>query len=234
MMHHRRAATGAAAAAAALFAVAANLALAQANTHPVSGRRIANVMGHEGAAWLERSEREAEEAPTRAVAALEVRPGQIVADVGAGSGYYAMLLSKAVGAGGRVYATDIQPEMLDLIRKKLERTRTSNVEVVLGTSTESRLPDRAIDLALMVDVYHELAQPQAFLRSLKRALKPDGRLVLIEFRKETAWVPIREEHKMTIREARLELEDEGYRFDRVIDVLPWQHILVFRPADDRR
>ena len=231
-MHHRRAAT--AAAAAALFAAAATLALAQANTHPVSGRRIANVMGHEGAAWLERSEREAEEAPTKAVAALEVRPGQIVADVGAGSGYYAMLLSKAVGAGGRVYATDIQPEMLDLIRKKLESTRTSNVEVVLGTSTESRLPDRAIDLALMVDVYHELAQPQAFLRSLKRALKPDGRLVLIEFRKETAWVPIREEHKMTIREARLELENEGYRFDRVIDVLPWQHILVFRPADDRR
>ena len=225
---------GASLTAAALFAAAANLALAQANTHPVSGRRIANVMGHEGAAWLERSAREAEEAPTRAVAALEVRPGQIVADVGAGSGYYTMLLSKAVGAGGRVYATDIQPEMLDLIRKKLESTRTSNVEVVLGTSTESRLPDRAIDLALMVDVYHELAQPQAFLRSLKRALKPDGRLVLIEFRKETAWVPIREEHKMTIREARLELEHEGYRFDRVIDVLPWQHILVFRPADDRR
>jgi ubiquinone/menaquinone biosynthesis C-methylase UbiE len=232
MMHPRRAATGAAVAA--LFAAFANLALAQANTHPVSGRRIANVMGHEGAAWLERPEREAEEAPTRAVAALEVRPGQTVADVGAGSGYYTMLLSKAVGPGGRVYATDIQPEMLDLIRKKLESTRTSNVEVVLGTSTESRLPDRAIDLALMVDVYHELAQPQAFLRSLKRALKPDGRLVLIEFRKESAWVPIREEHKMTIREARLELESEGYRFDRVIDVLPWQHILVFRPADDRR
>jgi ubiquinone/menaquinone biosynthesis C-methylase UbiE len=231
MMHHRRAATGAAAAA--LFAVAASLALAQAATHPVSGRRIANIMGHEGAAWLERSEREAEEAPTRAVAALEVRSGQIVADVGAGSGYYTMLLSKAVGAGGRVYATDIQPEMLDLIRKKLERTRTSNVEVVLGTSTESRLRDGSLDLALMVDVYHELAQPQAFLRSLKRALKPDGRLVLIEFRKEMASVPIREEHKMTVREARLELEHEGYRFDRVIDVLPWQHILVFRPAGDR-
>ena len=95
-----------------------------------------------------------------------------------------MLLSKAVGPGGRVYATDLQPEMLDLIRRKIESTRTSNVEVVLGTPTESRLPDRAIDLALMVDVYHELAQPQAFLRSLKRALQPDGRLVLIELRKE--------------------------------------------------
>ena len=236
MRHHHRAIHRAATrvVAGALFAAAAGLALAQANTHPVSGRRIANVMGHEGAAWLERPAREAEEAPTKAVAALALRPGQIVADIGAGSGYYAMLLSKAVGPGGRVYATDIQPEMLDLIRKKIESTRTSNVEVVLGTPTESRLPDRAIDLALMVDVYHELAQPQAFLRSLKRALKPDGRLVLIEFRKESAWVPIREEHKMTIREARLELENEGYHFDRVIDVLPWQHILVFRPADDRR
>jgi ubiquinone/menaquinone biosynthesis C-methylase UbiE len=211
----------------ALFA-AAGLAFAQANTHPVSGRRIANVMGHEGAAWLERPEREAEEAPSRAIAALELRPGQIVADVGAGSGYYTMRLSKAVGPRGRVYATDIQPEMLALIRRKIESTKTSNVEAVLGTPTESRLPDAAIDLALMVDVYHELAQPQVFLQSLKRALKPDGRLVLIEFRKESAWVPIREEHKMTIREARLELEAEGYRFDRVIDVLPWQHILVFR------
>ena len=229
-MHRRHAA----AVVAALFAAVTTLALAQANTHPVSGRRIANVMGHEGAAWLERSARETEEAPTRAVAALELRPGQIVADVGAGSGYYTMLLSQAVGEGGRVYATDIQPEMLALIKKKLESTRTSNVEVVLGTPTESRLPDRAIDLVVMVDVYHELAQPQIFLRSLKRALKPDGRLVLIEFRKESAWVPIREEHKMTVREARQELENEGYRLDRVIDVLPWQHILVFRPADDRR
>lgn len=213
---------------------AAGLALAQTNTHPVSGRRIANIMGHDGAVWLERPEREAEEAPTKAVAALDLRPGQIVADVGAGSGYYTMLLSKAVGPRGRVYATDIQPEMLALIKKKVESTGTSNVEAVLGTSTESRLPDAALDLALMVDVYHELAQPQVFLRSLKRALKPDGRLVLIEFRKESTWVPIREEHKMSVREARMELEAEGYRFDRVIDVLPWQHILVFRPGGDRR
>src|SRR5688500_5591772 len=188
----------------ALATVAAGFSSAQ-GTHPVSGRVIAGVMGHEGAAWLERPEREAEEAPTKAVAALRLRPGQVVADIGAGSGYYTMLLSAAVGPRGRVYATDIQPEMLALIRKKLEHTPVSNVELVLGTATESRLPDAGIDLALMVDVYHELAQPQAFLQSLKRAIKPDGRLVLIEFRKEDDRVPIRQEHKMTVREARMEL-----------------------------
>ena len=213
----------------AIVAVTAGVSFAQA-THPISGRPIAGVMGHEGAAWLERPERESEEAPTKAIAALKLREGQVVADVGAGSGYYTMLLRAAVGPRGRVYATDIQPEMLALIRKKVETRRLSNVELVLGTPTESRLPDGAIELALMVDVYHELAQPQLFLQSLKRALKPDGRLVLIEFRKESAWVPIREEHKMTVREARMELEAEGYRFERVIDVLPWQHILVFRPG----
>jgi ubiquinone/menaquinone biosynthesis C-methylase UbiE len=202
---------------------------AAAARHPVSGRVIAGVMGVEGARWLERPEREAEEAPTKAVAALRLRPGQVVADIGAGSGYYTLLLSAAVGPTGRVYATDIQPEMLALIRKKLDAARISNVELVLGSATESRLPDAAIDLALMVDVYHELAQPQAFLQTLKRALKPDGRLVLIEFRKENPDVPIREEHKMSVREARMELEAEGYRWDEVIDVLPWQHILVFRP-----
>jgi precorrin-6B methylase 2 len=220
-------------AAAALATVVASVSFAQA-THPVSGRPIAGVMGSEGARWLERPEREAEEAPTKAVAALKLEPGQIVADIGAGSGYYTMLLSAAVGPRGRVYATDIQPEMLALIKRKIEEKNVSNVELVLGTATESRLPDGVIDVALMVDVYHELAQPQAFLQSLKRAIRPAGRLVLIEFRKESPWVPIRAEHKMSIRDARLELEAEGYRFDRVIDVLPWQHILVFRPGTDRR
>jgi ubiquinone/menaquinone biosynthesis C-methylase UbiE len=217
----------------AVAAIAADLAFAQA-THPISGRAIAQVMGHEGAPWLERPEREAEEAPAKAITALQLRPGQSIADVGAGSGYYTMLLSAAVGPRGRVYATDIQPEMLALIRQKVEKRRVSNVELLLGTSTDPRLPDGAIDLALMVDVYHELSQPQVFLQSLKRAFKPDGRLVLIEFRQEDASVPIRKEHKMSVREARMELEAEGYRFERVIDVLPWQHILVFRPSAARR
>ena len=202
-------------------------------THPVSGRRIASVMDARGSAWLDRPEREREEAPAKAIAALDIRPGQTVADIGAGSGYYTVRLAAAVGPKGRVFATDIQPEMLALIRARTAEksgAAAGQVEIVLGTPTESKLPDGAVDLALMVDVYHELAQPQVFLRSVKRALKPDGRLVLIEFRKESTWVPIREEHKMSVREARSELEAEGFTFDGVIDVLPWQHILVFRPG----
>jgi predicted methyltransferase len=134
-------------------------ALAQ-GTHPVSGRRIATVMSHQGAAWLERPEREAEEAPTRAIAALGIKPGQTVADIGAGSGYYSVLLADAVGSNGRVYATDIQPEMLALVRRKLDARAIKNIELVLGTPAETRLPDGAIDLALMVDVYHELESPR--------------------------------------------------------------------------
>ena len=196
--------------------------------HPLSGRTIAGVMGHQGAAWLERPEREAEEAPSKAIAALNIRPGQVVADIGAGSGYYSVRLARAVGPTGRVYATDIQPEMLTLLKKKVDADKFANIELVLGTETDTRLPDGAIDLAVMVDVYHELSQPQAFLKSVRRALKKNGRLVLIEFRKEDPRVPIREEHKMSIAEARQELEAEGFTFDRVIDVLPWQHILIFK------
>jgi SAM-dependent methyltransferase len=197
--------------------------------HPVSGRQIAPVMSYEGADWLDRPEREIEERPSLAVAALDIRPGQVVADVGAGSGYYTERLARQVGPEGRVYATDIQPQMLAMLERRMKRARFENVELVLSTDVDPRLPDEAFDLVLMVDVYHELARPQEVLRHLRRSLKTDGRLVLIEYRKESRWVPIREEHKMSVKEARLELEAEGYRFDRVIDVLPWQHILVFRP-----
>ena len=197
-------------------------------THPVSGRRIAPVMSHFGADWLDRAERDAEEHPRRAIQALQVKPGHVVADVGAGTGYYTVLLAKRVTPGGRVYATDIQPEMLDLLRGRLARERLANVELVLGGEDDPRLPSRCCDLILMVDVYHELAQPQAMMRRLREALKPGGRLALIEFRKESPWVPIREEHKMSVAEARAELAADGYRLDEVIDVLPWQHILVFR------
>jgi ubiquinone/menaquinone biosynthesis C-methylase UbiE len=213
----------------ALWMPAASSPAAPQARHPVSGRHIAAVMGHEGATWLDRPEREAEEAPGKAIAALEIRAGQVVADVGAGSGYYSVRLARAVGENGRVYATDIQPEMLALLKNKVAAERLSNVEPVLGTETDPKLPAASVDLVLMVDVYHELARPQEMLRALKRVLRTHGRLVLIEFRKESAWVPIREEHKMSEREARLELEAEGYRFERNIDVLPWQHVLVFRP-----
>lgn len=196
--------------------------------HPVSGRVIAPVMGAAGADWLDRPERESEEQPAKAIAALEIKPGQVVADVGAGSGYYAIRLAERVGPTGRVVATDIQPTMLSLLQARITRARLMNVDVVLSAEADPRLPENLFDLVLMVDVYHELSRPQDVLRKLRASLKPDGRLVLIEFRKESAWVPIREEHKMSIREARVELEAEGYRFDRVINVLPWQHMLVFR------
>ena len=213
----------------AVVTVAIVTAAAQAGQrHPVSGRVIAQVMGYEGASWLERPEREREEAPSKAIEALDIKTGQVVADVGAGSGYYTVRLAGRVGASGKVFATDIQPQMLALVRQRVVSDRLTQVEVVQATATDCGLPANQLDLILMVDVYHELASPQAVLRQLRAALKPDGRLVLIEFRKESAWVPIREEHKMSVKEARMELESEGYRFERVIDVLPWQHILVFR------
>lgn len=213
-----------------LVAAAAIVTLAAAgqSRHPVSGRVLAPTMGVEGAAWLDRPEREAEEAPSKAIAALDLAPGSVVADVGAGSGYYTVRLARVVGPKGRVVATDLQPGMLDLLRAKVARERLANVEIVQGRADDPVLPAKTFDLIVMVDVYHELASPQVFVRKLKEALKPDGRLVLIEFRREDPRVPIREEHKMSVSQVREELGADGFRIDRVIDVLPWQHIIVLR------
>lgn len=198
--------------------------------HPLSGRRIAQVMSHTGAEWLDRPERSREEQPERALGVIGVRPGQVVADVGAGSGYYTIRLARRVAPGGTVYATDIQPQMLALLARRLAKEKVAGVVPVLATADDPRLPEGTLDVVLMVDVYHELAKPQETLRRLRRTLKPDGRLVLIEFRKEDPNVPIRLEHKMSVAEAKLELEAEGFRLARVSDVLPWQHILVFGVA----
>jgi ubiquinone/menaquinone biosynthesis C-methylase UbiE len=201
---------------------------ARQQRHPVSGRLLAPVMGVGGAAWLERSEREQEEAPSKAVEALDFKAGQVVADIGAGSGYYTSRIAKRVGPTGRVYATDIQPGMIQLLDQRVKNEGLDNVTTVLGTMDDPKLPPRAIDVAIMVDVYHELQQPQLFLQRLKDAFKPDGRLVLLEFRKEDPSVPILEVHKMSVAEVKLELEHEGFVLDKVIDVLPWQHIIVLR------
>jgi ubiquinone/menaquinone biosynthesis C-methylase UbiE len=202
----------------------------EAGVHPVSGRHIAQVMSHDGAAWLDRPEREREEHPDRALDALGIRAGDVVADVGAGTGYYTVRLARRVGPTGRVYATDIQPEMIALLESRLAREHVSGVKPVLATERDTGLPAATMNLILLVDVYHELSRPQLVLRQLKRALKPSGRLVLVEYRKEDPAVAIRPDHKMSIAEARLEVEHEGYKLDRVIDVLPMQHILVFRPV----
>jgi precorrin-6B methylase 2 len=206
---------------------------AQQRRHPVSGRVLAPTMGVEGAAWLDRPEREREEAPSKAVAALGLRKGDVVADVGAGSGYYTVRLAEAVGPTGRVVATDLQPGMLEILRTRVARERLANVEVVPGRADDPVLPAKTFDLVLLVDVYHELASPQVFVRKLKDALTRDGRLVLIEFRREDARVPIREEHKMSVSQVREELAADGFRIERVIDVLPWQHIIVLRPDEPK-
>jgi ubiquinone/menaquinone biosynthesis C-methylase UbiE len=194
--------------------------------HPVSGRVFAPVMGVGGAGWLERPERENEEAPSKALDALELKPGMVVADIGAGSGYYTARISKRVGPAGRVYATDIQPGMIELLDRRIKSEGLANVATVLGGMDDPKLPAKSIDLAIMVDVYHELQQPQVFLQRLKESFKPGGRLVLLEFRKEDPNVPILEVHKMSVAEVRQEMEAEGFALDRVIEVLPWQHILV--------
>ena len=210
-----------------IIALTGGLLAQSSGVHPVTGRRIATVMSHLGADWLDRPERVSEEAPDQAIAALDIAPGATVADVGAGSGYMTVKLAAAVGAAGRVYATDVQPEMIEKLTARVKSAHLANVVPVLATAGDSRLPEGAIDLILMVDVYHELAAPQHTLQQLKRALSPSGRLVLLEYRKEDPSIPIREEHKMSVADAKAELEAEGYRLASVIETLPRQHILIF-------
>jgi ubiquinone/menaquinone biosynthesis C-methylase UbiE len=205
-------------------------ALCAEQVHPVTGRRIAPVMGIGGADWLVRPERKAEEAPDTALDAIVIARGATVADIGAGAGYFSWRLAERVGPAGKVYANDIQPEMLALLRKNIEARHLTNVEAVLGTDVDPKLPAGVMDLVLMVDVYHELAEPEKMLRKMRESLKPGGRLVLLEYRKEDPNVPIRPEHKMSVAEARAEVEPEGFRFEKTLETLPRQHILIFRPS----
>jgi ubiquinone/menaquinone biosynthesis C-methylase UbiE len=204
--------------------------LAAQGVHPVTGRQIAGVMSAAGSPWLDRPEREEEEQPDQALAALGIKRGMVVADVGAGSGFMSFKMAKLVGPSGKVYANDIQPEMLEILRTRARENKITNLETVLGTDRDPKLPAGAIDLILLVDVYHEFSHPQAMLDRMREALKPSGRLVLLEYRKEDPNVPIRPEHKMSVAEVKAELTPEGFQFDQVIEVLPRQHILIFRPG----
>lgn len=190
------------------------------------GREIASFMSHQGAPWLERAEREAEERPTLVLENLGLRPTDVVADVGAGSGYFSLRMARQVPRG-KVYAVDIQPEMLRLVEKAAAQQRAANVETVLGTEVDPRLPEGSVDLALLVDAYHELSHPREMMLNLGRALKPGGRVVLVEYRAEDPDVPIKPLHKMTEAQARLEMEAAGFRFVKNVTVLPWQHLLIF-------
>jgi ubiquinone/menaquinone biosynthesis C-methylase UbiE len=211
----------------ALAVLALSTGLFAQATHPVSGRVIARVMGHEGADWLDRPERAREEQPERALDAIGVPEGGTVADVGAGSGYFTTRLARRVGPRGIVYAVDIQREMLARLDRRLKADNIGNVRLVEGDTADPRLPAAAVDLILMVDVYHELSRPQEMLRRMRAALKPGGRLVLIEYRQEDPAVPIREDHKMSVKVIRQELEAEGFVLSARWDVLARQHLLAF-------
>src|SRR5579883_1981407 len=159
-----------------------------------------------------------------------IAPGMVVADVGAGTGYMTLRLARRVGPSGKVYANDIQPEMLRMLRQNAARAGWKNIETVLGTESDPKLPSGALDLILLVDVYHEFSQPQKMLEKMRDDLKPNGRLVLLEYRKEDPRIPIRPEHKMSVAEVKTELEAEGFHLDQVLEVLPRQHILILTKA----
>ena len=198
------------------------------SAHPATGRLYANTIGMAEADWLVRPEREKDEQPDKALKALDIAPGSTVADIGAGVGYFSWRLAKIVGPAGRVYANEIQSGMIEKIRKNLVERSITNVEPVLGKADDPMLPKGAMDLALMVDVYHELAQPQKMLRRTRESLKPEGRLVLIEYRKENSPLTINALHSLTVEEVKAEVEPEGFRFDKVLEILPNQHIIIFK------
>jgi ubiquinone/menaquinone biosynthesis C-methylase UbiE len=203
------------------------LACAQ-DVHPVTGRPYAGVMSAEGANWLTRPEREEEEQPDRALDAIRITKGSAVADIGAGSGAITWRLAGRVGPTGKVYANDIQPKMLELLRQNMAARKISNVETVLGAEDDPKLPPASVDLALLIDVYHEFSHPQEMLRHLRESLKPGGRLVLLEYRAEDPAIPIRAVHKMAVATVVAELEPEGFHLDQAIETLPRQHILIFK------
>jgi ubiquinone/menaquinone biosynthesis C-methylase UbiE len=192
------------------------------------GREIAHVMGFQGASWLERPEREKEEEPKKLLEALELKPGMVVADIGAGSGFHSFRMAPAVGDKGKVIASDIQPEMLKIIDAKAKKVDVANIETVNGTVKDPKLPSGGVDLILMVDVYHEFEFPFEMTEKLVEALKPGGRLVFVEFKLEDAKVPIKLVHKMSERQV---LKEMGVfpEMEHVKTVpLSWQHVVVFK------
>jgi predicted methyltransferase len=179
------------------------------------------------AQWLTRPERESTEQPGKVLDALEIKAGSTVADVGAGVGYFTWRLAERVGPNGKVIAEDVQQHMLDLLAENLKQRHITNVEMVLGGIRDPHLPENAVDLALLVDVYHEFAEPEAMVGHIRKALKPDGRLVLVEYRKEDPSIPILPLHKMSVDEVKSEIEPQGFELRQTLEFLPTQHILIF-------
>jgi ubiquinone/menaquinone biosynthesis C-methylase UbiE len=192
------------------------------------GREIAHVMGHQGADWLERKERSREEAPDKLMELLALKPGEVVADIGAGTGYMSWRMARRVLPGGKVYAVDIQQEMLDLLGANMKERSLTNVIPVLGTVTDPKLPANTIDLVLMVDVYHEFSEPYEMMRNIISSLKPGGRVAFVEYRAEDPDVPIKPLHKMTVAQVKKEAVAVGLHFEKNIEDLPRQHLILFQ------
>ncbi len=192
------------------------------------GREIARVMGHQAADWLERPEREEEEKTDLMVEALKFREGEVVADIGCGSGYVSRKIAKKVGTSGVVYGVDIQQEMLDLLAKRMAMFRINNVKPVMGTTTDPKLPPASCDTMIMVDVYHEFDQPYEMMQSMVAGLKPGGRIVFVEYRGEDPTVPIKLVHKLTEAQVKKEMTAQQLEFVETISILPRQHIIIFR------
>jgi ubiquinone/menaquinone biosynthesis C-methylase UbiE len=197
------------------------------------GREIAQVMGHEGANWLERPEREKEEHCSKLLPALEIKAGDRVADIGAGSGFYTFRISEMVGAKGRVFAVDIQPEMIKIIRGRMRNWKLKNIQPVQGTIADPKLKANDIDLILMVDVYHEFSHPYEMTTAMVKALKPKGRLVFVEYRMEDENVPIKLVHKMTKKQVAKEMAAHALRHVETLNHLPWQHIIIYEKVEKK-
>ena len=190
------------------------------------GREIAHVMGHTGAGWLERAERIAEERPDDVVKNFKLKATDVVADIGAGTGYFTFRISP-LAQEGKVFAVDIQPEMLARLETRKKEMKADNVVTVQGTEQDTKLPAASVDLAFMVDAYHEFSYPREMMQSIVKALKPGGRVVLIEYRGEDPTVQIKRVHKMTVAQVRKELEAVGLKWKETKNFLPYQHFIVF-------
>jgi ubiquinone/menaquinone biosynthesis C-methylase UbiE len=190
------------------------------------GRQIAQVMSHYGIDWLERPERQYEENTALLLKNLDLKPGMNFADIGAGSGYYSNLISKRIG-NGKVFAVDVEPEMITYLNDRIKKEKLSNIVTVLGSETSVSLPALSMDIMLLVDVYHEFSFPYEMGLSMFKSLKPNGKLVLVEFRSEDKSVPIKKIHKMSEAQAVKELQMAGFHLEKNIDNLPWQHCMVF-------
>jgi ubiquinone/menaquinone biosynthesis C-methylase UbiE len=195
------------------------------------GREIAQTMHYLGADWLVRESRQREEDCQLMLKSLDIKPGQTVCDMGCGNGFYTLQMAELVGPTGRVYAVDVQNEMLHMLAERARQAKIRNIKPVLGTLIDPKLPAAQLDLVLLVDVYHEFSHPEEMLRSIRDSLKPRGRLALVEFRLEDPDVPIKLLHKMSKEQILKELPPNGFKLVEQFDGLPWQHLMFFEPAE---